>query len=208
MPSPYAAPGAQLQSNVTPSWYYGAVDPDGPPRAYGGVHSIPSASTSHQVFTTPGTQLDARRIIVVNGIGNEQRDAQSLTLHLQKLSGGHEVRCVYSPTHTIPVDVVKAGVDLAGYTAQEVVTLQRELIQFHTENLTNPTAKCLLTPHSRGAIYTRQALEGLPYEVQQRVIVVAIAPAVIVPKEICFQSFNYASKSDPIPQLFDTYVHS
>ena len=88
VPSPYTTPGtvpgAQLQANVTPSWYYGAVDPDGPPRTYGDVHSSPPASTSPQVFTTPGTQLDGKRIFVVNGIGNEQRDAQSLTLHVQK----------------------------------------------------------------------------------------------------------------------------
>lgn len=195
-------------SNMTPSWYHGVVDPDSPPRVYSDVHGHTPASTSPQVFTVPGAQLDGKRIFTVNGIDNELKEAQSLTLHVQKFSGGHEVRCIYSPTYGIPLDIVKAGIDLSGHTAQEVVTLQGELIRFHDENLNNPNVKCLLTSHSRGAIYARQALEGLPYEVQQRVIVVAIAPAVVIPDYLCFDSFNYASKNDPVPQLFDTYVDS
>lgn len=39
----------------------------------------------------------------------------------------------------------------------------------------------------------------LPKEIRDRVIVVAIAPAAIIPDGICFKSVNYACKGDPVP---------
>lgn len=45
----------------------------------------------------------------------------------------------------------------------------------------------------------RNALAAVSPEIRDRIIVVAIAPAVIVPDDLCFSSFNYASKNDPIP---------
>lgn len=56
--------------------------------------------------------------------------------------------------------------------------------------------KLLHVCHSQGAIQTKNALEGLPEEIQDRIIVVAVAPAAIVPKRLCFKSYNYASEKD------------
>jgi hypothetical protein len=50
-----------------------------------------------------------------------------------------------------------------------------------------------------------------PKELRDRVIVVAIAPGAVVPKKLCFNSFNYASKKDIVhfgelvlPGFFDS----
>ena len=59
-------------------------------------------------------------------------------------------------------------------------------------------AKILQYCHSAGAIQVRNALENFP-EIRNRIIVVAIAPAQIVPRKLCFDSYNYASESDPVP---------
>ena len=46
----------------------------------------------------------------------------------------------------------------------------------------------------------RNALILAPQEIRDRVIVVAIAPAAVVPKKLCFDSVNYACKTDIVPK--------
>ena len=74
--------------------------------------------------------------------------------------------------------------------------LQKNWTKFHEENKANPDLKYLQFCHSQGAIHTRNALGSCSEEIRNRVIVVAIAPAAIVPDELCYRSFNYASKKD------------
>ena len=38
-------------------------------------------------------------------------------------------------------------------------------------------------------------------EMKSKLIILAIAPAKIIPKEMCLDSFNYASRNDPVPKL-------
>jgi hypothetical protein len=47
-----------------------------------------------------------------------------------------------------------------------------------------------------GTILTKDALQRAPQEIRDRVIVVAIGPAVIIPKGLCYDSFHYASEKD------------
>jgi hypothetical protein len=47
-----------------------------------------------------------------------------------------------------------------------------------------------------GTILTKDALQKAPQEIRSRVIVVAFGPAVIIPREICHDSFHYASRKD------------
>ena len=67
-----------------------------------------------------------------------------------------------------------------------------------------PEEKFFQTCHSGGAIKVRNALMASPKAVRDRIIVLAISPGVIIPKKLCFQSFNYASKNDWVP-LIDYY---
>jgi hypothetical protein len=68
--------------------------------------------------------------------------------------------------------------------------------KFFAANIDNPFAKCLHVCQSQGALHTKNALLRLPKEIRERIIVVAIAPAAVVPKELCFESYNYVSKRD------------
>ena len=71
--------------------------------------------------------------------------------------------------------------------------------EFHKQNVDRPHAKYLQFCHSQGAIQMKNALMHAPKEIRDRVIVVAIAPAAVVSKELCYQSYNYASKKDIVP---------
>lgn len=55
--------------------------------------------------------------------------------------------------------------------------------------------------HSGGALHVKNALLASPEAVQQRIIVVAIAPAVIIPRKLCFKSNDYISKQDFVTYL-------
>lgn len=156
---------------------------------------------SSHLFVMPGKELEGKRIIGVNGLGNSFEEAQSHARYLQEMSGGYEVSWVYCSSEAGLVDIALSGACLLGLLSPEASLIQSELIQFHLDHLDHPDAKCFISCHSRGAIDVRNALEGLPEAVRNRAIVVAVASPVVIPKNLCFDSFNYASKNDPVPHL-------
>ena len=98
-----------------------------------------------------------------------------------------------------------------GFSPNTAHDLQETWTKFHEDNLDRPDAKYLHFCHSQGAIHTKNALRNSPQEVRDRVTVVAIAPATVIPRELCNESYNYASKSDVVhfgelivPGFFDT----
>ena len=54
---------------------------------------------------------------------------------------------------------------------------------------------------NKGTIHVKNALEGVPQEIRDRIIVVAVAPAAVVPDQLCFKSFNFASEKDVVYKL-------
>jgi hypothetical protein len=66
----------------------------------------------------------------------------------------------------------------------------------HLIKTRNPTAKFLEICRSGGATQIKTALEHSSELVRQRIIVLAIAPSVIIPDELCFKSYNYMSRRD------------
>jgi hypothetical protein len=98
-----------------------------------------------------------------------------------------------------------------GYSPNNAQVLKDTWGKFDEQNKDKPNAKYLQFCHSKGAIDVRNALMECPKELRDRVIVVAIAPGAIVPDDLCFDSFNYASKNDIVhfgelvlPGFFDS----
>lgn len=204
--TPYTPPSSSSNIPVTSQPYHAVVDPTGPVLIYSDKRgNCPQEPSSH-IFVQPGKQLENKKFYGLHGVGNFFEDAQSHTHYFQKLTGGYEVNWLYKKTDTLPIDVIKAGAGLIGHVSPEALMLRTELINFHHQHLNNPEAKCFISCHSGGAVDVKNALIGLSGEVQQRVIVIAIAPAVVVPKKLCYNSFNYASKKDPIPHLYQDWL--
>ena len=67
-----------------------------------------------------------------------------------------------------------------GYSPHTAALLRKTFTDFHEANKDNPNAKYLQLCHSQGALHLRNALQGLPQEIRDRVIVLAIAPAAII----------------------------
>ena len=77
-----------------------------------------------------------------------------------------------------------------------LVNLWKELDKLHP-----PHVKFFHVCHSQGSLETRNSLEFLPKSIRERIIVLAIAPATIIPKKMCHRSFNYATRLDIVPYI-------
>lgn len=202
---PSQIPSYTPSSQVTPppvyQRFFGFIDHDSPPRVYIDPQGNSPPNPPAHLFTVPGKRLDGKLLLGINGMDNSYEEAVSHGQYTNKLSGGYEIKWVYSPTYGRPGDVIKAGAELIGHVSPEALLLRQEIQAFHDQHANNPNAKCFVSCFSRASIDVKNALEGLSHEVQQRVIVVAVAPATVVPKKMCYRSFNYSSKNDPVPHL-------
>jgi len=137
---------------------------------------------------------------LIHGLGNFLPDAIDHAEYLSSLSGGRSIEAVYNKSNTPPVDVLEAGlVNIPGNSPNTANLLQENWVEFHQQNVDNPSLKYLQVCHSQGAIHVRNALASAPEEIRDRVVVVAIAPAAIIPKKLCYDSVNYACKTDIVP---------
>ena len=147
-----------------------------------------------------GSSHPACRIGGINGINTTQTEAESHANYLRGIAQ-NSVDWVYNRTNRIDYDILEVFLlNYAGLSPNTARDLKEQWTSFHEENKDRPQVKYLQFCHSQGAIHVRNALADLPEEIRKRVIVVAIAPAAVVPDEICYRSFNYASKRDLIPK--------
>ena len=113
---------------------------------------------------------------------------------------GQSITWVYNKTHGPIIDGAEAvGLNFNGFSPNTANLLLQQWTQFHEANKDNPDAKCLQYSHSQGAIHVKNALQMAPPEIRNRVISVAFAPADIIPKGLCYDAHNSASKNDPVP---------
>jgi hypothetical protein len=150
-----------------------------------------------QPFSIPGKQNPRCHIGWINGINNTFAESKESGKYLQGLTNGLTIAGIYNCSHTPVVDVLEAALlNYSGYSPLTAALLQKDWKSFHEANADRPNARLLQICHSQGAIHVKNALEGVAQEIRDRVIVIAIAPAAIVPRRLCFKSFNYASEKD------------
>lgn len=175
------------------------LDPDSSPRVYS---LTPTPRRPAHTFHIEGKQLSKGAIGGINGMGNSFEDAHASADYFHKLAGNHQIEWVFNNSNSLAVDVLEASLrNFHGAPSKPEELLKANWIKFHEQHKNDPSAKYLQYCHSQGAIYVKNALLNLPQEIRDRMIIVAIAPATVIPKRLCHDSFNYASKSDPIPLL-------
>ncbi len=164
--------------------------------------SKPSFSTIERSssFSTKGEKAPHLGIGGINGINVSLDEARSHTNYINQFAVGHSIDWVYNRSHGVIADLAEVFLlNYLGFSPNTARLLEETWVDFHRRNANRPNAKYLQFCHSQGAIHVRNALAKLPKEICDRIIVVAIAPAATVPKEICFQSFNYVCKNDITP---------
>jgi hypothetical protein len=148
----------------------------------------------------PGSLPNYFRIGGINGMNTLELEKNSHMAYIAKFAPDMTMDWVYNRTHGVTLDLAEiVTLNYAGYSPNTGELLKNNWEAFHEENKENPGAKYLQFCHSQGAIHVRNQLMLVPQEIRDRVIVIAIAPAAVVSKNICYRSFNYACKTDIVP---------
>ena len=137
---------------------------------------------------------------MINGMNTSLEGLVDHTKYLHHFAPEYRFDAVYNKSNWVGVDAAECLLNFAGYSPNTVGLLQRQWNDFFLRN-PDPASKCLQFCHSQGAIHTYNALTALPQELRQRIIVVAIAPAHVIPDSLCYKSFNYAVENDIVPKL-------
>ena len=152
-----------------------------------------------QVFRTEGVQRKDVVIGGINGINTSLPESINHAEYLAQFSKGLCITWIHNYSNFPPIDLGECLLFNFSGSSPNTKNLEREQwIAFHEANKDNPEAKFLQFCHSQGAIHTKNALQSVPEEIRQRVIVVAIAPAAIIPRGLCYAAYNYASKLDKV----------
>ncbi len=154
---------------------------------------------SSRCFSTDGVRMPGMALIGINGIRTSFEAAQGHAEYLRSFTAEHQIDWIYNQTHGVGVDLAEVLLmNYVGFSSNPARLLLERWKEFHEGNPDKPCAKILQVCHSQGAIHVKNALMAAPKEIRDRVIVVAIAPAAVVPREVCFRSYNYASKRDVV----------
>ncbi|MBM3202228.1 MAG: RHS repeat-associated core domain-containing protein, partial [Chlamydiae bacterium] len=181
---------------------------------YAGLFSISNSANSQQLdyqyqiyqkiekkyepylYQIPGKELKLGSIYFENGIQTKLSESMQYASMLSNLGNGVQVTGMYNKSRTFPLDVTKAICAKGYFPSTSTFTTFFQMKDFHHSQPAN--AKMLIFSHSAGAIQVRNALAFAPRSVRNRVISVAIAPAAIIPQNLCHDSTNYGTLKDPV----------
>ncbi|PCI76457.1 hypothetical protein COB21_04295, partial [Candidatus Aerophobetes bacterium] len=151
-------------------------------------------------FQVGDSNFSKSSIGFMNGVGTTTAGAiKNVTQGVSPYANNMNINCTYNATNSLLIDTLECGAGLAGFNSTPVALLQKQYDHF--VNTHGPDAKFLQICHSGATIHVKNFLKNAPEHVRQRIIVLAIAPATIIPEELCFRSYNYASKRDFVPKL-------
>lgn len=144
-------------------------------------------------------ELDRGRIGYHNGMMTTLEEAKSNALQLSDHSAqGYNIHCTYGATVDFSKDLASAILGQGGVTTPPVLLLLDEWQNFIEQN---ESEYYLQVCNSRGTIEVHNALQLLPLEIQQRIIVIAVAPACLIPGELAYKVVNLVVSSDNISKL-------
>ncbi len=173
----------------------------------GDIYTPPDAGFMANAFSQPppqyysaGSQEFSGQIGFVNGMNTTSYEAYQYSSMVSEFAGGIKTNNVYNTTNGAFFDVGRCMAETSlRYEPPSVRLIRDSIVKFDFENILSRDKKMFWVVHSEGALQMYNALKGLRNEFQQRCIVLAIAPAKVVPERLCFKSFNYVSTRDFVP---------
>ena len=108
---------------------------------------------------------------------------------------------MYNPSHCLKTDVLKTNMIISGNSVTPCIVLREEIRNMLASN-SEAFVKLIL--HSQGAAVGFNALSNLSKKERQRISVLAVAPAKIVPDALVFRSKNIANRLDITPYLYNS----
>ena len=168
------------------------------------INQLPAFLANHEIgsshpYEVGRHELKNGAIGFINGIAHTKKDAIEKAYLLSQYANDAKIYGIYNATYSLPIDVLEC---LAGHFGIHTTPVQLLKNQWSNFILThNSEAKFLQSCYSGGADHVKNALETSPSSIRQRIIVLAINPSVVIPEELCHESFNYMSKKDFVTKL-------
>ena len=153
-----------------------------------------SSTTPIITYTAGSVELPKGKIFFVNGIKTTLEEAQEYSSLLSSYGDGVKISGIYNPTQGIK-DPIKAARGMLYFRTPASFEIERQCENFYNTNKNNDH-KMFWVGHSDGTTQIHHALMSLDQNIQQRCIVLAIAPATIVSRILCFMSDNYRIDGD------------
>lgn len=141
-----------------------------------------------------------RSIGFVGGIANTGVSSRQAARRIPQEAG---TAVMYAVNRTTVIfDILRAFVEL--FFFNRTPAEKRLTNMWNQYFMVNPDGYFLQICHSEGAIIVRNALMNYPEDLRNRIIVLAIAPAAYIDKDLCKQVNHYRSTRDFVP-LFDIF---
>jgi hypothetical protein len=125
----------------------------------------------------------------------EYVDAKQHAQFLSALADHHNIHGVFKANRPLHLELLES---ISSFDTPPVLLLQNQWRAFF---LRQPDCKYLQICHSQGVLHVKKALEGLTAEERKKIIVVAIAPQVTIPNDLCYKVDHYLSTRDFVPYL-------
>jgi hypothetical protein len=155
-----------------------------------------------KVYKTAGEQRKDKCIVYINGMNTTFIEGCENLEYLQTFIPDTSITWIYNHSNGAPIDVAEIwALNYRGIAPVTGGLIKQVWMEFYEKNKDNPDAVLLHVCHSQGALLTRIALLQMPPEVRKKIEIVAIAPAAIISNKWCFESYNYASSSDIVPEM-------
>jgi|GEM_PF-5330348 len=143
-------------------------------------------------------ELNRGQIGFHNGMYNSKEHAFKHALRLSDACAqGFNLHCTYSATVNLSVDTASAVLGQGGVITPPVVHLLEQWLDFFERSDSVHLQIC----HSRGAIEVYNALNELPSSLQQKIVVITIAPACLIPPSHANQVINLVIEADPVVKM-------
>ena len=174
-------------------------------------NSLPAHLANHDLtrsasFQVGSFDLSRGAIGFINGIDNQRADSIASAQRLSDYAGGAKVYGIYNATNwdtnriaSAAIDIIECGLGHMGMHTPPVQLLKNQWNHFIATH--SREEKFLQVSSSGGALHVYNALLTSPESVRQRIISLALAPAAIIPEELCFRSHNYMSRRDFVTHL-------
>lgn len=174
-------------------------------------NALPACLANHDLtrsasFQVGSFDLSRGAIGFINGIDNQRADSIASAQRLSDYAGGAKVYGIYNATNwdtnrigSVVIDIIECGLGHMGIHTPPVQLLKNQWNHFIATH--RPEEKFLQLSSSGGALHVYNALLTSPESVRQRIISLALAPAAIIPKRLCFESYNYISRRDFVSYL-------
>lgn len=158
-----------------------------------------NVNTPSQTYHLHRKELDRGKIGYHNGMMTTLDEAKSNAFQLSDhCAQGYNIHCTYGATVNFKKDLASAILGQGGVVTPPVLLLLEEWQNFIEQNESD---RYLQICNSRGTIEVHNALQLLLKDIQQRIIVIAAAPACLIPAELAYKVVNLVVSSDNITKL-------